>query len=83
MADMMGIIMAGGEGEHRPETTKGSESIDTLGCKPSDTVSLNMNDLTGDSLIKIYDIVREDSEGEENIEAAKHINEYLRIDRGL
>lgn len=42
-----------------------------------DLVVLNMNDLTGGSLYKIQEIVRDDAEGEENRHAAKKMNAYL------
>jgi len=48
-----------------------------------DTVCLNMNDLTDESLIKIYKIVRNDSEDQENIDSVKKIQRYLREDRGV
>jgi hypothetical protein len=48
-----------------------------------DLVILNMSDLTGGSLIKIYDIVKEDAEGEENLHSAKRINSFLKDELGL
>lgn len=53
-----------------------------MGMK-AELVVLNMHDLTGGELIKIYDIVRKDAEGEENKHAAKRMNEYLKTVRDL
>jgi len=53
-----------------------------MGIEP-ELVVLNMHDLTGGELIKIYDIVRKDAEGDENKHAAKRMNEYLKTARDL
>ena len=42
-----------------------------------DQVVLNMRDLTRDTLTRVYNLVRTDSEGEENIYAVERLGHFI------